>query len=1120
MVTCNPSRTPVDTESKLGPEGAPVQDLTLYRSLAGVLQYLTFTCPDLSYAVQQIFLYRHDPREPHLVSLKRILRYVQGTLDLGLQLYASTTISLVGYTDAHWAGCPSIRRSTLGYCVFLGDYLLSWSAKRQHTLSRSSTEAEYRGVANVVADPAWLRNLLRVLHSPLLIATLVYCDNVSAVYTSVNPVQYQRTKHIEIDIHFVRDMVTDGQKSRIKRYIDTKPNHELIHYCLKNPSYKYTWADKVVPVSEGSPETTTKRYMENYKNVSQDIHDQLNAEAEADQIILTWIDNDIYSTVDACSNACEMWKAIEKLKQGESINVQDLETNLNQCDVTNHQVNVQFLLQLQPEWQRFVTLVKQSQEMKTVSYHKLYDILKQHQNEVNELRAERLAPATRNREKAIVNSPPPIYDQEPSMVAEDDEMRANQNNSPRSNRGTGYDNQMIGNVVGARETVGTTVVQKSRIQCYNCKEFGHVARECQKPKQEKDAAYHKEKMLLYKHNMIIDSLDMSYDREHIDQNDDDDDDLVNERVIPTTSVSRLQLKSNPMEDRVMLNNSQGKKQEVDDHRRNVKFSKNKTSVTACNDSLNAKTSNVNFVCAACGKYMLNEKHDMCVLKSSNGVNSRTKMPIIVPVSTREPKRTVNQSVAKPLRKTVALESTNQKPRHATRKLYEHLIEIILFIVDSGCSKHMTGNLKLLINFVEKFLGTLKFGNQIAPILSYGDLVQGAVTIKRVYYVKGLNHNLFSVGQFCDADLEVNFRNSTCYIHDLKGNDLLTAKATSSQAWLGHRHLSHLNFDTINLLSKNDIVIGLPKLKFVKDHLCSSSSINGKKYVLVIVDDYSRYTWTRFLMSKDETPEVLVDFLRLVQRELHAQEKGDACIFVGYSTQSKAYRVFNMRTRVIVETIHVNFDELPQMVSDHVSSDPVPQCQRTAPEHNSLSLGPQCQENVPHVAETVTTSNELDLLFSPMFDELLNGSTQVVSNLTQAPTVTSTENINQAETIEENAQVENDEFVIIFCTLEELHQFDRLDVWELVDRPLYKNVINMKWLWKNKHDEENTIDIKTTFLYGPLKEEVYVNQPDGFVDPYHPDKVYRLKKALYGLKQAPRAWYDELSNFLVSKGFSK
>nr|GEX96525.1 retrovirus-related Pol polyprotein from transposon TNT 1-94 [Tanacetum cinerariifolium] len=149
---------------------------------------------------------------------------------------------------------------------------------------------------------------------------------------------------------------------------------------------------------------------------------------------------------------------------------------------------------------------------------------------------------------------------------------------------------------------------------------------------------------------------------------------------------------------------------------------------------------------------------------------------------------------------------------------------------------------------------MKFENdQIAPILGYGDLVQGKVTIKRVYYVKGLNHNLFSIGQLCDADLKVAFRKSTCYIRDLKGNDILTgscgtdlysitlqdtftpnliclmAKATSSQTWLWHRRLSHLNFDTINLLSKYDIVISLPKLKFVKDRLCSSCELGKAKH---------------------------------------------------------------------------------------------------------------------------------------------------------------------------------------------------------------------------------------------------------------------------------------------------
>nr|GEW35969.1 hypothetical protein [Tanacetum cinerariifolium] len=341
--------------------------------------------------------------------------------------------------------------------------------------------------------------------------------------------------------------------------------------------------DKDVLVSKGSSETTTVRYMENYKNVSQDIRDQLNAEAKAFQIILTGIDNDIYSTVDA--------------------------------------LNVQFLLQLQPEWQRFVTLVKQSQKLKTVSYQKLYDILKQHQNEVNEIRAERLArtanpltfvaqqqpvyhpqnhpthytqnsstrsqqPTTRNRGKAIVNSPLPIYDQELTMVAEDDEMSKDKE---------------IDKLMALISLSFKKIYKPTNNNLRTSSNTNRVARECQKPKQEKDAAYHKEKMLLCKqeeagfqlnveqadwrddtddepedqeleahymymaqfksehpeqsksvndtypieqneHNVIIDSLDMSYDREqvdHDDDDDDDDDDLANERNLLASLIEKL-----------------------------------------------------------------------------------------------------------------------------------------------------------------------------------------------------------------------------------------------------------------------------------------------------------------------------------------------------------------------------------------------------------------------------------------------------------------------------------------------------------------------------------------------------------------------------------------------------
>nr|GEW31038.1 retrovirus-related Pol polyprotein from transposon TNT 1-94 [Tanacetum cinerariifolium] len=363
---------------------------------------------------------------------------------------------------------------------------------------------------------------------------------------------------------------------------------------------------------------------------------------------------------------------------------------------------------------------------------------------------------------------------------------------------------------------------------------------------------------------------------------------TNPRVSTSTGVnhkpniSRPQLKSNQSSDKVLPNSSQVKvkKTQVEVHLRIPSVSNKMKFVTACKDSLNSRTLNATAVCATCNKCLVDSNHFACVTKLLNDVHARTKKP--------------------------------------------NIVQLILFIVNFGCTNHMTGNLKLLCNFVDKFLGTVRFGNdQFAPILGYGDLVQENVTINRVYYVEGLNHNLFSVGQFCDADLKVAFRKSTCFVRDLQGNDLLTgnhgsdlyiislqestsstplclkAKASPTQAWLWHRRLSHLNFDYINLLSKKDILIGLPKLKYVKDQLCSScelskskrssfkskavpsskgrlnllhmdlcgpmrvASINGKKYILVIVDEYSRYTWTLFLRSKDETPEVLKEFLTMI-----------------------------------------------------------------------------------------------------------------------------------------------------------------------------------------------------------------------------------------------------------------
>ncbi|XP_021985143.1 uncharacterized mitochondrial protein AtMg00810-like [Helianthus annuus] len=211
MDTCKSVATPVDTNPKLGDTSVPIfNDPTLYRSLAGALQYLIFTRSDISYVLHQICMHMHSTSEAHWNALKRIIRFLQGTSDFGLHLSPASILSLLAYTDVDWAGCPDTRRSTSGYCVYLGDNLLSWSSKRQPTVSRSSAKAEYRGVANVVAEICWIRNLLLELNRPLSRATLVYYDNVSTIYLSGNPVQHQHTKHIELDIHFVHEKVQQG----------------------------------------------------------------------------------------------------------------------------------------------------------------------------------------------------------------------------------------------------------------------------------------------------------------------------------------------------------------------------------------------------------------------------------------------------------------------------------------------------------------------------------------------------------------------------------------------------------------------------------------------------------------------------------------------------------------------------------------------------------------------------------------------------------------------------------------------------------------------------------------------------------------------------------------------
>ncbi|KAJ9538974.1 hypothetical protein OSB04_031707 [Centaurea solstitialis] len=716
------------------------------------------------------------------------------------------------------------------------------------------------------------------------------------------------------------------------------------------------------------------------------------------------------------------------------------------------------------------------------------------------------------------------------------------------------------------------------------------------------------------------------------------------------------------------------------------------------------------------------------------------------------------------------------PFHASHKWY----------LDSGCSKHMTGRKELLSNYREEYGGSVKFGNnELSPVVGHGDIVCKDITINNVAHVEGLNHNLFSIGKFCDKDLE----------------------KSSHQSLLWHRRLSHLNYRYLDRLVKERLVSGIPMIKFEPDQLCSGCaqgkmkrashppkpeqgsksplslihmdlcgpmktvSLAGRKYVLVIVDDYSRYTWTRFLKTKDETSNLIINFIKAVQVQLKlpvqtvrsdngtefknqvlkgfynslgitqtfsaartpeqngvvehrnrtlveaarsmlaqsqlpqylwAEAVNTACYtqnrsiihrrfgktpyhvlfgripnidyfkvfgcpcFVLNETENRencsvAYRVFNKKSRVVYESVNVRFDPFVELSStassntDTVSNNVVftdasssttssidPPA--TSTELDSLSSTPsssttpssevsptsstQCSDlpsivSSPSSSPIVMDTLHLDIIIDS-HDQ--SSSHEVVHNdsipeghepLTMHPT--STDNILEPSSVNNQtplphtvkwtkdhpidliigdptygvqtraASANECNFSVFLSNIEptrvsdalqdsdwvtamqeELNQFEALKVWRLVKLPESKSVIDTKWIFKNKKDANNIIvrnkarlvakgyrqqegidydetfapvarleairmflayaaykdftvfqmDVKTAFLYGHLKEEVYVAQPEGFVNKEHLDYVYVLDKALYGLKQAPRAWYEELSKHLLSKGFKK
>ncbi|KAF2300900.1 hypothetical protein GH714_018107 [Hevea brasiliensis] len=217
MVDCQPMPTPLVQRHDAVTDPTPVADPTFFRGLVGSLQYLTLTRPDLSYSVNYISQFMHSPTLSHLKYVRRILRYLKGTIHFGLFFKKDTSLVLSAFSDADWAGCPTTRRSTTGYCTFLGCNIISWCAKKQHTVARSSTEAEYRSMAHTAAELTWLGYLLQDLQIYPKQPPILYGDNLSALHLTVNPVLHSRSKHVALDYHYVRERVAQGVL--ITRYI-------------------------------------------------------------------------------------------------------------------------------------------------------------------------------------------------------------------------------------------------------------------------------------------------------------------------------------------------------------------------------------------------------------------------------------------------------------------------------------------------------------------------------------------------------------------------------------------------------------------------------------------------------------------------------------------------------------------------------------------------------------------------------------------------------------------------------------------------------------------------------------------------------------------------------------
>nr|GEW10148.1 hypothetical protein [Tanacetum cinerariifolium] len=657
---------------------------------------------------------------------------------------------------------------------------------------------------------------------------------------------------------------------------------------------------------------------------------------------------------------------------------------------------------------------------------------------------------------------------------------------------------------------------ESGIQCFNCKEFGHFAKECRKPKRVKDSAYHKEKMLLCKQAeqgvpLQVEQYDwLAGTDEEVDEKELEAhyNYMAKIREVPTSYSGT---DSEPVEH---VQNDAGYIVFANDLQHSEQSESVSNTCLVETDDSNVTPDSPDM----CEDDIQNEQNDV------ESDDERVALANLIANLKLNTKQTEFEKYKAFNDHTVDYDKlkVNHKPTVSRPQLKSN----------QSRDKSMPNNSQVKVKKTQvevhpripSVSNKMKNGNDLLTVNRGSDL-----------YTISLQESTSST-LLC-----------------------LMAKAIPNQAWLWHRMLSHLNFDYINMFSKKDIMIGLPKLKYVKDQLCSFdelskakrssflskvvpsskgrlnllymdlcgpmrvASINGKKYILVILYDYSRYTWTLFLRSKDETLEVLKEFLTMIQRFLQASV---ITVHADVLSQQELDLLFG--------PLYNEFFNAGSNPSTNIPSTSAP----------STHINVHAEENNNDQAkkgEHLQDDEFTNPLCAPAQEEAESSSynieqvrgnpsrpVQTRRKLTADPemcmyalTVSTAEPKNIKEAMADFAWIE--------AMQEELHQFDRLQVWELVDKPFGKMEEGIDFeesfapvarleavrifiaYAAYKSFPIYLMDVKTTFLNGPLKGKVYVAQPNGFVNPNHLEKVYRLRKALYGLKQAPRAWTSDPTN---------